>query len=45
MHTRQVRSGPLDLPLYKKPVDVTLQRARRVNSRANDLHLTVRGLH
>lgn len=40
----QVRSGPLDLPLYKKPVDLTLRRTRRLTSRAFDLHLTLRGI-
>lgn len=34
----------MDLPLLKKPVDLTLKRTRRLTSRAFDLHLTLRGL-
>ena len=40
----QVRSGPVDLPLLKKPVDLTLRRARRLTSRGPDLHIAVRGV-
>lgn len=40
----QVHNGPLDLPLFKKPVDLTLHRTKRLTSRAFDLHLTVRGI-
>jgi hypothetical protein len=40
----QVRSGPLDLPLFKKPLDATLRRTKRLTSRAFDLHLSVRGI-
>ncbi len=40
----QVRSGPVDLPLYRKPMDLTLRRTKRLTSRAYDLHLTVRGI-
>lgn len=40
----QVRSGPVDLPLFKKPVDLTLRRAKRLTSRAFDLHLSIRGI-
>jgi len=41
---RQVRGGQVDLPLFKKPMDMTLRRTRRLSSRAFDLHLTVRGI-
>ncbi len=40
----QVRNGPLDLPLFKKPVDLTLRRTKRLTSRQFDLHLTMRGI-
>ncbi|KAL4421457.1 hypothetical protein ABPG75_010748 [Micractinium tetrahymenae] len=40
----RVRGGPVDLPLFKKPVDLTLKRMRRLTSRAYDLHLTLRGI-
>ncbi|PRW32634.1 epidermal growth factor receptor substrate 15-like 1 [Chlorella sorokiniana] len=40
----RVRSGPVDLPLLKKPVDLTLRRARRLTSRGPDLHIAVRGV-
>lgn len=40
----QVRSGPVDLPLLKKPLDLTLRRARRLTSRGPDLHISVRGV-
>ncbi|PSC68707.1 Molybdopterin synthase catalytic subunit [Micractinium conductrix] len=42
--TARVRNGPVDLPLLKKPVDLTLRRTRRLTSRAYDLHLTMRGV-
>lgn len=41
---RQVRSGPVELPLLKKPVDLTLRKARRLSGRGPDLHLSVRGI-
>lgn len=40
----QARSGPLDLPLFKKPLDASLRRTKRLTSRAFDLHLSVRGI-
>jgi hypothetical protein len=39
----QVRGGPLDLPLLKKPVDASLRKVRRL-SRTFDLHLSIRGV-
>ena len=40
----QVRSGPVELPLLKKPVDLSLRRVRRLTSRGPDLHISVRGV-
>lgn len=40
----QVRSGPVDLPLLKKPVDLTMRRAKRLTSRGPDLHISIRGV-
>ena len=40
----QVRNGPVDLPLYRKPLDPTLRRTKRLSSRSDGLHLTVRGI-
>jgi hypothetical protein len=40
----QVRNGPVDLPLFRKPLDPTLRRTKRLSSRSDGLHLTVRGI-
>ena len=40
----RVRCGPMVLPLFKKPVDMTLQRLKRFNGKGPGLHVVVRGV-
>jgi hypothetical protein len=39
----QVREGPLTLPLYRKPVDLSLRRLKRVGRR-DEIQLTIAGV-
>lgn len=39
----QVREGPLGLALYRKPLDLSLRRLKKLG-RSDDLRLTVLGL-
>jgi hypothetical protein len=39
----QVRGGAFSMTLYRKPVDVSLHKARRLSTRGNDLHITAIG--
>ena len=40
----RVRCGPMVLPLFRKPVDTSLKKLKRLNSKGPALHLTVRGV-
>ncbi len=40
----RVRCGPMVLPLFKKPMDTSLQKLKRLNGRGPGLHITVRGV-
>jgi hypothetical protein len=40
----RVRCGPMVLPLFKKPLDPSLQRLKRLNSKGPGLHIAVRGV-
>jgi Cytoskeletal adhesion len=40
----RVRCGPMVLPLFKKPMDYSLQKMKRLNGRGPGLHITVRGV-
>jgi len=39
----RVRCGPMVLPLFKKPMDTSLQKLKRLNGRGPALHITVGG--
>lgn len=40
----RVRCGPMVLPLFRKPVDTSLQRLKRLNSNGPALHIVVSGV-
>lgn len=40
----RVRCGPMVLPLFKKPVDFSLRRLKRLNAHGPAMHVTVRGV-
>lgn len=40
----RVRCGPMVLPLFKKPMDLTVRKCKRLNSRGPGLHVFVRGM-
>jgi hypothetical protein len=40
----RVRCGPMVLPLFKKPMDTSLQNLKRLNGKGPGLHITVRGV-
>ncbi|KAG7672210.1 hypothetical protein NADE_000116 [Nannochloris sp. 'desiccata'] len=40
----RVRCGPMVLPLFKKPMDTSLQKLKRLNGRGPGLHITVSGV-
>lgn len=40
----RVRCGPVVLPLFKKPVDTSLQRLKRLNGQGPALHILVSGV-